>query len=278
MDTFSQTTMMPFTMVRNQLIIGFGMVGKATAYALDIHSYIDCPDDNPDQVDITLLENASDIFLCVPTPTNENGEQDLSAIRSWLGRMGEFNTRDDSQIIIRSTVLPSKARELITEFPNLSLIFWPEFLTEKTALHDSQFPELFIVGCDNILRQRAFVNLIKPKLQGKFRTIETTPETACMIKYAINTFFGLKVVFANQLFDAAKEQGADYDEIKRALEYHKWGSKNGWNVFHGGDRGFGGKCLPKDIKAFQVENSLDLLNKLLEINRELRGEDEQTTI
>jgi len=96
-----------------------------------------------------------------------------------------------------------------------------------------------------------------------------SPTTAEVIKYTMNSFFALKVIFGNQIWDVAKSIGADYEKIKTVLEKHKWGSKNGWNVWHNGGRGFDGRCLPKDVSAFINAFDLPLLKEVDRINKEL---------
>lgn len=260
------------------LIIGFGMVGKATAFALDIHNYFDVAPGEVDwekESEANMLMFADRFYFAVPTPTV--GTQDLSLLIEWLSFMYDHENikdrKDQVEIIIRSTVLPKRARELIDTYPEFNFLFWPEFLTESMALHDAQHPELIVVGGDDILRRNRFANFLKERLSGTPRLMQCSPETACVVKYSMNSFFALKVIMANQLFDACQATGnCNYGDVIRALSHHKWGSKNGWNVFHGGSRGYGGKCLPKDVEAFTDEYSLSLMKEVIKINKGLTDE------
>lgn len=245
------------------LIWGYGVVGQATGYALDIHYHYDenskrsnfnFNSDNPMPIGEHLK-----VFVCVPTPTNK-GIQDLTFIKDSLDKI--FLLDKQAEVIIRSTVLPGTTRYLQNEYKK-ELMFLPEFLTEATALDDSIDPEFIFIGGDN--------NIKKLKILEKFdvddyKKNSVSLETAELIKYAMNTFFGTKVVLGNIFRDIAEKTNADYWMVKEALEEHKWGSINGWNPFHGNKRGFGGKCLPKDIEAISRLDDTNFLSSLLEAN------------
>jgi len=89
-----------------------------------------------------------------------------------------------------------------------------------------------------------------------------------MIKYAINTLYALKVVFANQIFDYCRNIGANYNVIKDAMYARKWIGKNHLEVWHQGNRGAGGKCLEKDLEALAGESDLPLLKVANMLNKE----------
>ena len=92
-----------------------------------------------------------------------------------------------------------------------------------------------------------------------------------MVKYFGNTWFAMKVVFAEQMFDLCQALGVDYNRVKEAAAADKGIGRSHLTAFHGGYRGYGGKCLPKDTKALiQRARSLgvemSLLEKVDEIN------------
>lgn len=244
----------------NAVIIGPGVIGKATGSALGIERYVRKNDDISDFID------ADYFFLCVPTPSASDGTQDTSNIEIWLEKIAKYAL--EKTIIIRSTVLPGTTDKLSKKYPLLTIAHVPEFLTEGTALEDERDPEFVVIGCKDILAREKikeiFHNVCPP---SKF--ILCDPTTAELIKYSMNSFFALKVIYANQLWDVAKEVGANYEKVKEALESHKWGSENGWDVWHGGFRGFSGKCLPKDLYAFTKRFKLPLLDTVRQINKKL---------
>jgi UDP-glucose 6-dehydrogenase len=87
-----------------------------------------------------------------------------------------------------------------------------------------------------------------------------------MMKYAFNTFFITKIVYANSIYDACEASGANYKTIREALMSHPWGSKHHFKVFHKGGRGGGGHCFPKDIKAFAKWSSSKFFKTVEELN------------
>ncbi len=255
------------------IIIGPGMVGKSMihVYRNDISMILDKGHL------IKVMGNVDDYqpiyVLCLPTPTLKTGKQDLSIIEERLREIKKKSPK--SIVIIRSTVLPGTTARLAKKY-KLKIAHVPEFLTESTAFKDVVSPELLVIGSDNpavgdrikkILDHRSVRNLI-----------ECNTTTAEMIKYTMNSFFGLKVAFGNQIWDVCRKAGADYDSVKFALESHKWGSINGWDIWQGGFRGYGGKCLPKDIRAFMRKFNLSLLKEMDRINNKLVKETKHASL
>lgn len=261
--------------MEKHIVIGYGVVGKATSYALKIKNWIDTDVANVSSQRFNyrkdkkrlrdILRSMEYFYICLPTPTLGNGEQDIRDIDNWLGLIKKHNK--EAVIIVRSTVLPGTT-DYLSGRHKLLVVHVPEFLNEKTALDDVMEPELLVVGCRDILLRRTITDLISRKVAARC-TIECLPTTSELIKYTMNCFFALKVIFGNQIWDIAKKTDADYDAVKKALEAHKWGSVNGWDVWRGGFRGYKGKCLPKDIKAFITRYKFPLMEKVEEINRDL---------
>lgn len=248
------------------IIVGDGMVGKSSRYTLGIDRYTNQKADKY-TLNIYPLNRPTYWILCLPTPT-KNGNQDLSAIEEWLSYLQV--KIPSAKIIIRSTILPGTTDKLSEKYKPLIIVHIPEFLSENTAIEDEKNPEFIVIGCKDIIFKKELQNFFMARLvlpEEKF--ILTDPTTAEMIKYSMNSYFALKVIYGNQIWDVAKEVGADYSKVKKALETHKWGSKNGWDVWHGGYRGFGGHCLVKDLAAFTSKFKLPLLDKVREINKKL---------
>lgn len=248
-------------------IIGWGMVGKSTAIALQ-HPFVYF--DSADTKDIELEErllNVNTIFICLPTPTLENGKQDISSIHWWLSKIENvyLNQINKPIVVIRSTVLPGTTELLAKKYSPLPLVYMPEFLSEATAKEDAEKPEFLVIGTQDPLigkRMQKIWGYIHPVHE----TIFCSTTTAEMIKYTMNTFFALKVIFGNQIWDICRQVGADYSGVVKALRAHKWGSENGWDVWYGGFRGYGGHCLPKDTKALITKFKSPLLMEMSKIN------------
>lgn len=245
------------------IIIGNGVVGKATGYSLEIKDWLG----KRKEYGEFLYQDKTFYFLCLPTPTDKDGNQDISIIEEWLERIAKLNDLDEKIVIIRSTILPGTTEKLIRKY-KINIAHIPEFLSESTAIEDELNPEFVVIGCNDIVIREKLKDLFIP-LEKHIDFILTDTTTAELIKYSMNSFFSLKVIMANQLWDVAKETGANYELVKKALEMHKWGSKNGWDVWHGCKRGFMGKCLPKDLWAFTSKFKLPLLDKVREINKKL---------
>ncbi len=256
-------------------IIGHGMVGRSSGYALGILTDDCFSSQNKDTLIERIKNGKYGIFiLCLPTPTIE-GAQNLLAIGEWLEiiKTNYPESSPEPLIVIRSTILPGTTRKL-SEVYGLKIAHVPEFLSEATAIDDELNPKFLVIGANDILvrekTKNLFTLLTGSKIQPK-RLIMCDSVTAEAIKYSLNSFFALKVIYANQLWDMAVKAGADYEKIKEVLTKHKWGSKNGWDVWHKGVRGYGGNCLPKDVEALINAFELPLLKEAERINKELIG-------
>jgi len=242
-------------------IVRYGVVGKATALALGIKKHFDINGDS----NITLQEasNCRYVFICLPTPTDQDGYQDVSAIVDIIQQIDAY--RAFPIYIIRSTVLPGTA-DRIMDFNDMDrIISNPEFLSEDTASEDAVNPALIVIGGKN----PQYLHEVAAIYAARFKALKPTLTdnvTAELIKYAFNTFFATKVVFANEIYDVAQKTGANYETIKKLLMLHPWGSKNHFQVFHKGGRGAKGKCLPKDLSAFAASTGSRFFNTVKEIN------------
>jgi UDPglucose 6-dehydrogenase len=214
---------------------------------------------------ITLEEGAKKqfCFICLPTPTDEKDGQTAArkVIHDYISQMKEYGGRNI--FVIRSTVTPGTAKALAEEF-DVMVCSNPEMLTEDTMEQDSVKPKIKIIGADSEAAKIALVNAWKPRT-AKVEVITDTV-TAETLKYAFNTFFATKVVWANQIYDICEKNGAKYKVIRDALYRHPWGSRNHFKVIHKGGRGAGGHCLPKDLKAFAKYSGSKLLKTVDAIN------------
>jgi len=239
---------------------GRGMVGKATMKALNIPHCFDKKDSN-----ITLKEGAEKLFcfICLPTPTDGRGvQQGIDEIREIIQAVKEFGGRNI--FVIRSTVIPGTCRNLAETF-DVMVASNPEFLTERTWRKDVMKPRMVVIGADDIPTRNAVLGLYKHfKPPIKVITDTVTAET---LKYAFNTFFATKVVWANQIYDICEINGANYNTIQKVLHQHPWGSKNHLRTPHNGGRGAGGRCLPKDLEAFAKYANSDLLKEVQRLNK-----------
>jgi len=257
-------------------IIGYGFVGKALAAGLN-------EDVNLLKIDPKLNTNISDlidfkpnvIFICVPTPMNEDFSQDISILKDVVKKLNSLNLQ--SLIVVKSTVLPKYIIEIekqIAEF-----IYNPEFLREKHANQDFIESKLIVFGENNTSAK---------KLEEIYRDyskcvctnyIYTDAIAASLIKYTINSFLATKVTFFNELNSLFNVSGTEenWDNFILAISQDsRIGNSHMQVPGHDGRLGFGGACLPKDSNAFNIyseemEQPLSLLKKVIKTNNKIRG-------
>lgn len=237
--------------MENAVVYGWGMVGKATAHALGIKNFI-----SRREASLSFKE-AGEMryhFICLPTLVDEMGRYKLEDIKTLIKQLQE-NAVGQHVYIIRSTVSPGTLRALQEHFGISCFVHVPEFLTEKTWKEDAEHPDIVVVGADQQNYRDDVVGIFRSRYKG-VDIIETDSVTAELIKCARNAFYSTKVVFGNEIYDFAKTIGANYDVVREALYKSKWIGKNHLDVHHGGYRGLGGKCLPKDLQALaEISNS-----------------------
>jgi UDPglucose 6-dehydrogenase len=228
-------------------IIGFGFVGESQAFAFAPVADIKIFDIDPTKATHTIDEVLSQdfIFVCIPTPMKENGEQDLSYIENFFRGIGLHNT--NAIFILKSTVLPGTTKRLNKEYP-FNIVFCPEFLTEKNAKLDMLTQSRIILGgyIDLTLKVES---LFEARFGNK-HYILTDSTSAELIKYMSNNFLTVKTAFFNEYYDLAKELDANWNTIVEGVTSDpRIGNSHSKVPGHDGKRGFGGTCFPKDINA-----------------------------
>ena len=257
-------------MTQKIAIVGVGMVGGALRRYFEKIKKIKpfLYDKGKNLGSVQEVNQADVIFICVPTPFDkEKNYFDLSHIED------AFSKIQGKKIVVnKSTALPGTTEYLQKKYPQHKVLNNPEFLTEMTADQDMAYPDRQLVG----YTEKSY-NVAKDVLQllplAPFERILPATETE-MVKYFGNTWFSTKVIFANQIYDLCQKLGVDYDRIRDAAAADKRIDRTHLEVWHKGYRGYGGKCLPKDIKAFirfADKKGIDLtLHKTVdEINEQL---------
>src|SRR3989339_567621 len=252
-------------------IMGAGMVGGALSrYLIEEKKKAHVLYDPPKGLGSGEEINRADIvFICVPTPYSpEKGGFDLSYVDEALAVLEAGKT-----IVIKSTILPGTTEMYQTKYPQHKFLFNPEFLTEATADFDTRHPNRQFIGYTTQSRDVAEEVLgILPV--AKFSKIIPAKESE-MVKYFNNCFYALKVSYANQVYDLCQALGIDYNTVSEcAVTGEPMMGANHWNVFHKNYRGYGGKCLPKDVRSvIQIGNQqgvdMSILKKIEEYNTRL---------
>jgi UDPglucose 6-dehydrogenase len=239
-------------------IIGQGFVGTAVREGMKNYFDVRCFDKDPNKFSNTLsvfdvIENSELCFLCVPTPMKLTGECDLSIVRKALNEIYECAlslNKDQYIVVIKSTIPPGTTDKLNLEFPELSIVFNPEFLTEANSVNDYLEQNRIIIGGDRPASSR--VKMIFSKAFPRIPIIKTSSTIAETIKYVTNTFLAMKVSYANEVYEICQKLNIDYDKVIEYAIYDDRLGNSHWSVpGPDGDFGFGGHCFPKDIASLQ---------------------------
>ncbi len=245
-------------------IIGVGMVGTPLKrYFEEYGEYrrgedLFLSDCDPAKGFFDDASRANIIFVCVPTPRGPDGSADIGIVEGVVKRIV-----GNKIVVIKSTVPPGTTEAFQKKYPQHQFLFNPEFLTEKRAWEDFVKPDRQIVGftAESIDAAHAVLSLL-PKAPfmspwgiHTYRPVKITATEAEIIKYGGNVFFSRKVNFANALCRLAEAHEADYENVRLGMAADFRIGDSHLDVLHGGYRGFGGYCLPKDIDALIVHCS-----------------------
>ncbi|RPG57165.1 MAG: UDP-glucose/GDP-mannose dehydrogenase family protein [Flavobacteriales bacterium TMED96] len=253
-------------------IIGKGFVGTAVAAGFSPHTGYDAKvriyDVDPAKSTHSLHETVNEsevIFVSVPTPASKDGAIDLSIIHAVLKDISSVIERDDNIILIRSTIVPGTSLKLQKLYPKLNIVFNPEFLTERSAHFDFINQARVILGGDSNHTEKV-AKLYKHRFGAYLPVIQTTYETAELIKYMNNLFFATKVSFLNEMLLVAEKVDADWEmAVEGFILDGRIGHSHVKVPGHDGKRGFGGSCFPKDIQAMiNFAKDLDIDMNVLE--------------
>jgi UDPglucose 6-dehydrogenase len=252
-------------------IVGHGVVGSAVARLFSRDRYFDVmiydkfqrPYDSGERKE--RVSECDLVFICVPTPIGQDGMScDVSAVEecvSWIA----------APICIRSTIPPGTVDRLVAS-TGKSIVFSPEYLGEQSGhpwRNEGECGFLIVGGstatCKLVLS--AYASLAELKLKSYC----TTARTAELCKYMENCFLATKVAFVNQFFDIAQALNVDFSELRELwLTDPRVGSSHSSVTM---ERGFRGRCLPKDMSAIvavmKPYGGPPLLEAIMEYNARL---------
>ena len=206
---------------------------------------------------LSSINNCDFIFITVGTPEKKNGEIDLSFIKEVVRSVGKLISKNKKKpiILIKSTVIPGTMKNVVLPIlernskkkagKDFGLISNPEFLQESRAIHDTIKPHVVVLGgyrTKFMKKTEKFFSRFNPNVP----IIITNHQTAEMIKYAHNTFLATKISFINQIANIC--QGIPDTNIDDVANTIGLDPRIG-NPFLNAGPGYGGSCLPKDIKA-----------------------------
>ena len=213
-------------------------------------------------------------FLCVGTPQlADSNAADTSHVFAAASELAAFISLD-AVVAGKSTVPVGTAQQLKDEMSKIAgfevnLAWNPEFLREGTALEDSLKPDRIVVGTWDREAESKLREVYQPILETGTPFISLDVPTAELVKVAANSFLATKISFINAMAEVAEVSGADTVALAEAIGFDERIGKK----FLRNGVGFGGGCLPKDIRAFiaraeelGVGSAVDFLKDIDEVN------------
>ncbi len=216
------------------------------------------------------------VFIAVPTPTTPEGF-DYSIVEKELSLVG-----DKKIAVIKSTLIPGTTDTLRAKYPNLTIIFSPEFLCESTAARDAREPIFTILGIekDDSRYEEAAQTLLTILPKGRSTHIVPT-RAAELFKYIHNIHGYARVVLSNMFYDLGDSLGLAWGDLEVMMNADPMMSPYYNSPVHKNGRGAGGHCFIKDMAAFRAlysttlpsdERGIHILTALEEKNRALLRE------
>lgn len=293
-------------------IVGTGYVGLVTGTCFaETGNDVICVDNNPEKLtklnnkEVTIYEPGLDvlfqrniaqkrlsftgdlksavlesefIFLCLPTPQDEDGSADLKyilGVADELGKIFASQGGDAKQkIIINKSTVPVGTSKKVFDtikkhnIKNFDIISNPEFLREGYAVEDFLKPDRIVIGTKSKYAMERMKSLYEPFVRQGNPIIEMDTASAEVTKYAANSYLAMRITYMNELANFCEKVGADVDLIRKGIGTD---SRIGKRFLFPGI-GYGGSCFPKDVNALiktstDVGSEMRLLTVVDEINK-----------
>ena len=219
--------------------------------------------------DFSAVKDADVHFVCVGTPQSKDGlAADLTYVKSAVAAIAP-HLKDGSLVVGKSTVPVGTAQALRTELtkiaPHADLAWNPEFLREGFAVEDTLTPNRLVVGVANDRAEEILKEVYEPVIALGTPWIRADLPTSELVKVAANSFLATKISFINAMAEVCEAAGGDVTVLAKAIGYDpRIGSR-----FLQAGIGFGGGCLPKDIRAFMARAEELGAKQALEFLREI---------
>tara|TARA_B100001287_G_scaffold227894_1_gene197911 strand:+ start:34 stop:882 length:849 start_codon:yes stop_codon:yes gene_type:complete len=263
-------------------IVGFGFVGRALKNGLKDN--VNCIEIDPKlgtNLDDLKNHEPGIVFICLPTPMNDDGSQNIELVKDAINEINKFN--QDILIVVKSTILP----KCIEDFSNINnLVINPEFLRENFANKDFINSEIIVFGGEekNCAKLGNFYEEYTKCICKDY--VKTDLISASLLKYTINSFLALKVIFFNELksvFDNSNSNNNWSNFISFLSRDKRIGDSHMSVPGPDGRYGFGGPCFPKDVNALvkysqEIGAELTLLKKANNINNNIRAKYNDETV
>ena len=238
--------------MNNVGIVGWGFVGQATGKGLMTNKKNKIFIYDKQRISPLTLEevvNKSEfIFVCVPTPMHSDySGMSMAIVEEVAGQIAGFAKGTDKIVIIKSTVLPGTTKGFIKKYPKINWAMNPEFLTQSNANRDFLNTARTVIGASSPKvgeRIKKLYGTIYSKNLPYYIMDVTSAE---LTKYMSNNMLAAKVLIADEFYFLAKKVGANYDNVRKAVEADPRIGTHLRVPGPDGDFGFGGACFPKDM-------------------------------
>jgi UDPglucose 6-dehydrogenase len=231
-------------------------------------------------VDYSVVKDADVVFICVGTPSGDDGSIDLSQVEACSKSIGEQMKDGDGYkvVVVKSTCLPGTTTNVVIPAiekasgkkagKDFGACMNPEFLREGSGIYDFMNPDKIVIGGIDSKSQKVLADLYSG-FDAKFPRIFTDTNTAEMIKYGNNAMLATRISFMNELANICEHYKADVKEVSRAMGID---TRIGPKFLNAG-AGFGGSCFPKDVKALisaakKVGVKPTLMESVMKVNDE----------
>lgn len=211
------------------------------------------------------------VFLCVPTPTAEDGSFDLSEVWSAVEEV-EPHLDPGAVVAIKSTVPPGTCDRLAAAFPRMDFASVPEFLVSARPLETLTRPDRIVIGARSGEAASAVAELLR-RVAPAAPVLILLPAEAELAKLCSNAMLAAKVTMANELAEVCRRFGVTWSRVQAAVGLDRRIGPDHLTVTP--ERGFGGPCLPKDLDGLIAAARASgytppVLEELADFNRRIR--------
>ncbi len=216
------------------------------------------------------LEEAEIVFICVGTPSREDGSCDLSHVEAVAESIGR--AMSGPLIVVDKSTVPVGTADRVQgiiagalQERGLDILFHvvsnPEFLKEGDAVGDFMKPDRVVIGTESVAAASALRALYAPFARSREKVMVMGTRSAEMTKYAANCILATKISFINEIATICEQVGADVWDVRTGIGADH---RIGYHFIYPG-LGYGGSCFPKDVKALiHTARTAGMVPELLE--------------
>lgn len=228
--------------------------------------------------DLRMAVNENDmIFLCLPTPQDEDGSADLKyvfAVAESIGKILKEAGDKNFKVIVNKSTVPVGTSRSVTDIlkkygiTKFDIVSNPEFLREGFAVDDFMKPDRVVVGATNAKSFEMMRALYEPFVRQGNPIYEMEPESSEITKYAANSYLAMRITYMNELANFCEKVGANVDMVRKGMGADTRIGKR--FLFPG--IGYGGSCFPKDVNALiktadDYESPMRILKAVDDVNK-----------